>query len=163
RGVVWPPASGSLCRVPWAASPWRTAPCPPPPSPGTRPPTPAPPRGASCWSSTGAWPTPAPCCRGCARAPRCSGCPPKAMPWGRRLAFGAPVGWGLNGDGQTTVPAGLNDVVAVAAGGNHSLALRADGTVRAWGSNSFGQATVPAGLSNVVAVAAGYNLSLALK
>jgi alpha-tubulin suppressor-like RCC1 family protein len=59
------------------------------------------------------------------------------------------------------VPAGLSNVVAVAAGGNHGLALRADGTVAAWG---IGSATnVPADLSNVVAVAAGGNHSLALR
>ena len=35
--------------------------------------------------------------------------------------------------------AGVTDVVAVAAGKFHSLALRRDGTVWAWGSNYFGQ------------------------
>src|SRR3954452_8628867 len=33
-------------------------------------------------------------------------------------------------------PLGLDQVVAVAAGGTHALALRADGTVWGWGSNS---------------------------
>ena len=61
------------------------------------------------------------------------------------------------------MPAGLNGVVAVAAGGSHSLALRGDGTVVAWGNNSYGQATVPASLSNVVAIAAGTAHSLALR
>ena len=54
-------------------------------------------------------------------------------------------------------------MVAVAAGGVHSLALRADGTVAAWGDNEYGQTTVPAWLSNVVAVAAGVVHSLALR
>jgi alpha-tubulin suppressor-like RCC1 family protein len=45
--------------------------------------------------------------------------------------------------------------IAVAAGGEHSLALKADGTVVAWGRNLSGEATVPAGLSNVIAIAAG--------
>ena len=71
--------------------------------------------------------------------------------------------WGANWYGQTTVPAGLSNVVAVAAGASHSLALRADGTVAAWGDNSAGQTTVPVGLSNVVAVAAGGYHSLALR
>ena len=53
--------------------------------------------------------------------------------------------------------------VAVAAGGAHSLALKADGTVVAWGANTFGQATVPAGLTAVVALAAGGTHSLALR
>jgi pimeloyl-ACP methyl ester carboxylesterase len=53
--------------------------------------------------------------------------------------------------------------VAVAAGGDHSLALKSDGTVVSWGDNEYGQSTVPTGLSGVVAVAAGGDHSLALK
>jgi alpha-tubulin suppressor-like RCC1 family protein len=45
--------------------------------------------------------------------------------------------------------------VAIAAGGEHSLALQSDGTVIAWGRNISGEANVPSGLSNVVAIAAG--------
>ncbi len=74
--------------------------------------------------------------------------------------------WGNKGSGQTNVPAGLTNVVAIAAGDYHDLALRADGQVRAWGNKGFddyGQATVPAGLSNVVAVAGGSWHSLALR
>src|SRR5204863_8269787 len=66
-------------------------------------------------------------------------------------------------DRQSTVPGGLNGVVAIAAGGNHSLALKSDGTVVAWGGNSSGQSTVPGGLNRVVSVAAGGPHSLALK
>ncbi len=51
----------------------------------------------------------------------------------------------------------------IAAGGSHSLALKADATVVAWGDNSYGQATVPGGLTNVLAIAAGDGYSLALK
>ena len=51
----------------------------------------------------------------------------------------------------------------MAAGYEHSLALRSDGIVVGWGKVSYGQANVPAGLSNVVAVAAGGYHSLALK
>jgi hypothetical protein len=58
---------------------------------------------------------------------------------------------------------GLGNVVAVAAGVDHSLALKSDGTVVAWGGNSSGQTNVPAGLGNLVAVAAGFQFSLALK
>ncbi|MDB5052231.1 MAG: hypothetical protein JWM44_281, partial [Bacilli bacterium] len=71
--------------------------------------------------------------------------------------------WGDNSVGQTSVPAGLTSVVAIAAGGNHSLALKSDGTVAAWGDNSQGQTTLPAGLTGVVAIAAGTYHSLALK
>jgi hypothetical protein len=60
------------------------------------------------------------------------------------------------------VPGGLTNVVAIAAGYLHSLALKADGTVVAWGDNLFGQSTVPAGLTQVVAVSGGVYHSLAL-
>ena len=94
--------------------------------------------------------------------------------------------WGLNAEGQvgdgSIVPVrlapvqvtGLAGVTAIAAGGRHTLALLADGTLRAWGANDSGQlgdgtttqrnAPVPvSGLSNVIAIAAGDAHSLALK
>lgn len=71
--------------------------------------------------------------------------------------------WGSTGYGQANVPAGLSDVLAVSAGGSHSLALKRDGTVVAWGYNGNGQTTVPAGLADVVAISAGANNSMALK
>lgn len=57
----------------------------------------------------------------------------------------------------------LSSTQAVAAGNNHSLALKSDGTVRGWGINDYGQSNIPAGLGKVVAIAAGGNHSLALK
>jgi Regulator of Chromosome Condensation (RCC1) repeat protein len=58
----------------------------------------------------------------------------------------------------------LSGVVAIAAGPNHALALKGDGTVVAWGYGGVGGATdVPAGLTNVVAITAGATHSLALK
>jgi uncharacterized repeat protein (TIGR02543 family) len=77
-------------------------------------------------------------------------------------ATGYPLAWGLNTNGQSTVPAGLTNVVSVAGGTAHSLALKADGTVVAWGDNSHGQSTVPTGLTGVMAIAAGAYHSLAL-
>jgi hypothetical protein len=77
--------------------------------------------------------------------------------------------WGDNSFGQTNLPPGLSNVIAIAAGGNHSLALKTNGTVVAWGENTdangafAGQSVVPAGLSNVVAIAAGEFHSLAVK
>ena len=74
-----------------------------------------------------------------------------------------------NSFGQITSPPGLSNIVAIAAGGNHSLALKADGTVAAWGQNVdgegffAGQSVVPSSLSNVIAIAAGDYHSLALK
>ena len=65
--------------------------------------------------------------------------------------------------GQSMVPGDLTNVVAIAAGAYHSLALKGDGSLVAWGYNATGQTNVPGGLSNVVAVAAGFTDSLALK
>ncbi|MHC5083637.1 MAG: hypothetical protein ACYTET_06825, partial [Planctomycetota bacterium] len=55
-----------------------------------------------------------------------------------------------------------SDIVAIAAGYEHSLALRGDGSVAAWGKNDFGQAESPAG-NDFIAIAAGGNSSLALR
>ncbi|HET7487053.1 MAG TPA: hypothetical protein VFJ85_03935, partial [Acidimicrobiales bacterium] len=71
------------------------------------------------------------------------------------MADGSVWGWGKNDLGELgrgnnssgVVPAlvsglgpnTLNPVIDIAAGWNHSLALKADGTVWAWGSNSNGQ------------------------
>lgn len=99
--------------------------------------------------------------------------------------------WGYNhfgqlGNGTTTtslVPtevvgpanaSSLGSIVAIAAGGSHSLALAANGTVWAWGLNDYGQLgdgtttnhvrpVQVSGLSNVTAIAAGWYFSLALK
>jgi alpha-tubulin suppressor-like RCC1 family protein len=71
--------------------------------------------------------------------------------------------WGLNDSGQTDIPSGLSNVVAIAAGAGHNLALTRAGVMSAWGDNTCGQATVPSGLSNVVAIACGGWHSLALK
>ena len=73
------------------------------------------------------------------------------------------VAWGASGDGQWNIPAYLTNVVGIAAGVYHSLALKGDGTVAGWGQNDFGQDNPPAGLSNVTAIAAGWGTSLALK
>jgi alpha-tubulin suppressor-like RCC1 family protein len=73
------------------------------------------------------------------------------------------VAWGENRYGVTAVPAGLSGVRAIAAGSDHTVALKSDGTVVAWGDNSATQTNVPVGLSGVTAIAAGGEHSLALK
>ena len=94
--------------------------------------------------------------------------------------------WGLNGSGQLaestsvqrrTTPTqitALTDVIDVAAGEAHSLALQRDGTVCAWGSNFYGQIgngnnntpqTTPQCLTftGITAIRAGAQHSIALK
>jgi alpha-tubulin suppressor-like RCC1 family protein len=74
----------------------------------------------------------------------------------------AVVAWGDNWGGQATVPNGLSNVKAIAAGFGQTIALKSDGTVVVWGDDYYGQATVPDGLSNVTAIAAGFYHSIAL-
>jgi alpha-tubulin suppressor-like RCC1 family protein len=100
---------------------------------------------------------------------------------------GTVVAWGDNYYGQTTGtsngitsavtanPVTLNTVVlsgvtAVAAGHNHSVALKSDGTLVAWGSgrvntgasSQFGQSIIPTNLSGVTAIAAGGAFTVAV-
>lgn len=70
--------------------------------------------------------------------------------------------WGNDDMNKRILPSTAVNIKAIAGGGNHSLALRSDGTVVAWGHDYNGQATVPAGLSNVTAIAAGGSHSMAL-
>jgi hypothetical protein len=60
------------------------------------------------------------------------------------------------------VPPGAR-FTAIAAGGEHKLALKDDGTVVAWGDNDSGESAVPASLGSVIAIAAGTSHNLALK
>jgi alpha-tubulin suppressor-like RCC1 family protein len=94
--------------------------------------------------------------------------------------------WGRNDSGQigdgsivASRPApvqvsGIGNVIAVAGGVAHTVALRSNGTVYTWGDNSEGQLglgnnqakTVPTqvpNLGNVVAIAAGFGNTWALK
>ena len=76
---------------------------------------------------------------------------------------GTVVAWGFNVAGQTNPPAGLSGVIAIAADGDHTVALKSDGTVVAWGKNNYGQTNVPPGLTGVTAIAAGFDHTVALK
>jgi len=87
------------------------------------------------------------------------------------------VAWGNNGQGQTDVPvAAQSGVIAIAAGGYHTVALKTNGSVLSWGYYAwydddggyhyydFGQTTVPvAAQSGVTAIAAGGAHTVALK
>ena len=82
-------------------------------------------------------------------------------------ADGSVVAWGYGADNSTSVPSGITNVIAVAAGGSaigssFSLALRTDGTVVQWG-NVINNYPAPSGLSNVVAISAGGQHATALK
>ncbi len=76
---------------------------------------------------------------------------------------GNSLGLSVWGGSLGAVPSNLGALAAVAAGSNHALALRLDGTVVAWGNNTNFQTAIPAGLSGVVAIAAGESFSLALR
>jgi hypothetical protein len=83
------------------------------------------------------------------------------------LTNGTAMAWGagslpFEAFPATNVPSDLTNVVAIAAGDVHGLAVRSGGTVEAWGDNSYEQTNVPSNLSNVVAVAGGGAHSLAL-
>ncbi len=64
---------------------------------------------------------------------------------------------------QNGVIAAATNVIAIAAGAWHTLALKADGTVAAWGDDSIGQCDVPATLTDAVAIAAGGYHSMAIR
>jgi alpha-tubulin suppressor-like RCC1 family protein len=81
------------------------------------------------------------------------------------VASGTVVAWG-NSDygsyttGETNVPPGLMNVVAVAAGRSHSVALKDDGTVVAWGTKNY--IRIPTETVDCIAVAAGFRHTVAL-
>jgi hypothetical protein len=72
------------------------------------------------------------------------------------------VSWGDDSGGQTEVPASLDNVVAVAGGDFHSLALKRDGVLVGWGYGGYGQVSPPASPLRFVAAAAGAMHSLAI-
>ena len=71
--------------------------------------------------------------------------------------------WGDNSFGQLNLPAELTNLVAIAAGAYHNLALRADGTVLGWGYDDDGECEPPPALHDAIAIAAGGYHSLAIK
>ena len=63
----------------------------------------------------------------------------------------------------TNIPPTARDIVSVAAGAFHCVALRSDGTVVAWGINGGGVTNVPANATNIVAIATGWYAVAALR
>jgi alpha-tubulin suppressor-like RCC1 family protein len=100
------------------------------------------------------------------------------------LSDGTVRAWGSNQKGQAGVGSSdnnkftpvqvssLSNIVAVAGGGSHTLALSSNQLVWAWGDNTYGQvgdgtttrrpSPVLLSLTNVVSIAAGENHSLAI-
>ncbi len=98
------------------------------------------------------------------------------LAWGSN--FTGELGDGTDVDKFTPVAVGgsnSNNIVAIAAGLNHSVALKKDGTVLTWGSDEFGQLgdgtpledkltpVIISGATNIVGIAAGGLHTLALK
>lgn len=81
----------------------------------------------------------------------------------RFIAGGKAAVWSGRTRGPADVNPGFDDLVSLAAGENHNLAIRLDGTVVGWGTNDAGQLSPPPGLADVIQVAAGGRHSLALK
>jgi alpha-tubulin suppressor-like RCC1 family protein len=65
--------------------------------------------------------------------------------------------------GESIIPLSVSNAVAVAAGGQFSVAVRGDGSVAVWGDNTGGQTNVPSSATNIVGVSAGANHVLGLR
>ena len=73
--------------------------------------------------------------------------------WQINAAASTLVAWGDDALYQTDIPAGLTNVVAIAANGNLDLALNNDGTVVELGNNNPGPSLL-SGVSNAVEISA---------
>ncbi|MCL4786898.1 MAG: DNRLRE domain-containing protein [Verrucomicrobia bacterium] len=71
--------------------------------------------------------------------------------------------WGDNSFGQTNVPPGLTNVLSIAGGNWHSLAIKPGGTVVEWGFGAGGNASVSGSLLGVIAIDGGVSHSVALQ
>jgi alpha-tubulin suppressor-like RCC1 family protein len=93
-------------------------------------------------------------------------------PWQMHFIIqGNVYGWGDDSLGQIDCPPGVNiaipsagiqsgDIIAIAAGYYHGVAVQENGNVAQWG---YKWANIPADLTNAVAVAAGYEHNIALR
>jgi alpha-tubulin suppressor-like RCC1 family protein len=93
----------------------------------------------------------------------------------KSIPIGVASAWGVNDLAQSTVPsslsAGTPDLIAISCGGNHTLALDANGKVFGWGDNGYGQITPLTGMDLVepdgssafaIEIDAGFSHSLAI-
>lgn len=71
--------------------------------------------------------------------------------------------WIPGGQTSTNAFPGVTNIVTIAGGYNHFLALTSEGQVLAWGNTEFDQTTIPPSVSNIVSIAAGMNGSMALR
>lgn len=85
---------------------------------------------------------------------------PQGFPLRGPQDLGTVIGWNEFGTSSTPIS---GKCLAVSAGIEYGLALKADRTVVGWGKNDVGQSSPPTGLSNVVAVVAGIGISAALR
>jgi hypothetical protein len=70
--------------------------------------------------------------------------------------------WGFR-QSQSSVPAGLTNLLAVVCGFSHALSLDVNGNIAGWGGSVSGETVPPPGLTNVIAISAGEHFSVALK
>ena len=70
------------------------------------------------------------------------------------------LGWGDDAFGQVDAPRGTRDVVALASGDSHTLALHTDGSISAWGEGDDGQTDSPHETAVAIATGGFHNLAL---
>jgi alpha-tubulin suppressor-like RCC1 family protein len=70
--------------------------------------------------------------------------------------------WGSPDFRHTNVPPSATNLVAIAVGSDHILALHEDGTLIAWGGNYWGQCDIPPRATNIVSIDAEWGVSIAL-
>ena len=75
---------------------------------------------------------------------------------------GSIVAWGYNQYNQCRVPSSDTNFIAVAAGSQHSFALRGDGSIAIWGWNKYGQSPATSSNLHFTAISAGGVFSLGL-
>jgi alpha-tubulin suppressor-like RCC1 family protein len=109
-------------------------------------------------------------CRECSYALKADG---TVWAWGRNTSWGKFGNGTEDGISATPVPSSITDVVQIAIGYHHCVALKTDGTVWAWGNNNYGQfgkgtvgastAPVFTNFQNAIRISAGGDSTFVLK